>query len=90
MITAKKIEKIVQTGAVHVLYRKDGTWYHHLDKFPGALFDINGFLVFQTREEYEKNQYLQHGKELSIPRGISSIPRYTKFTKEQKEEINAL
>ena len=36
-------------GKAPALYREDGKWYHHLKKFPGALFDFNGYIVFATR-----------------------------------------
>jgi hypothetical protein len=52
MITAKKIEKVVVTGAVHVLYNEDGRWYQPLRCFPGALFDKNGLIIFQTEQDY--------------------------------------
>jgi hypothetical protein len=29
-------------GAKHSLYREDGTWYHQLREFPGALIDAKG------------------------------------------------
>ena len=56
MITAKKIEKIVKTGALHVLYREDGGWYHQLKKFPGVLFDDRGYVIFETKEDYKNNK----------------------------------
>ena len=30
-------------GAAHALYIYDGHWYHQLERFPGALFDENGY-----------------------------------------------
>ena len=62
--------------ARHALYRENGTWYHNLTKFPGALFDAHGYIVFHTQEESQNCKYLQIGKQLSVPGGISSIPGY--------------
>ena len=90
MITGSKINKIVSTGAIHALYREDGKWYHHLKDFPGVLFDINGFVVFKSQTEYLNSPYLQHGEDLNIYNGISSIPGYEKFTEEEKRKIEAL
>ena len=87
MTTGSKINKIVLTGAIHALYREDGKWYHHLRDFPGVLFDCNGFIVFKSQSEYLNNSYLQHGKDLNIPDGISSIPGYKKFTEREKNKI---
>src|SRR5687768_16085757 len=30
----------------HALYHRDGTWYNNLRRFPGALFDPHGYVVF--------------------------------------------
>src|SRR5579863_430729 len=89
MINASKIEKILHTGAAHSLYRKDGKWYHHLNKFPGILFDSKGFLLFNDESDYLNNPLLQHGKDLHIPNGISTISGYKKFTKKQAQEIKS-
>lgn len=70
--------------AVHVLYRENGTWYHHLKAFPGALFDANGYLRFETEHEYKNCKYLQLGKQLSIPGGIASVPGYVPMRPEEK------
>lgn len=84
---AKEIEKIVQTGASHVLYRKTGDWYHHLKQFPGVLFDKQGYVRFETEDEYRNSSYLQHGEDLHVKEGISSLPSYTLFTGEQKNRL---
>lgn len=67
-----------QVSVRHALYHKDGTWYNHLDRFPGALFDPGGYIIFQTREEYDRNPFLHRGKELNVPKGISAIPGYVR------------
>ncbi|MFC4601820.1 HNH endonuclease [Cohnella hongkongensis] len=63
-------------GAKHALYRSDGKWYHHLRDFPGALFDMHGYLLFDSVEEYISSPHLQHGYDLHVPRGISTDPKY--------------
>jgi hypothetical protein len=65
-------------GALQALYRKTGTWYHCLEKFPGALCDQNGYVLFKTREQYENCSYLQIGVELTVPNGIAAIPGYVR------------
>ena len=49
-------------------------------RFPGALFDLNGYVVFETEEAYEQCLQLKHGKQLNVPGDdagdISSIPGY--------------
>jgi 5-methylcytosine-specific restriction protein A len=80
MLTAKKIERVVATGAAHVLYREDGRWYHTLTRFPGVLFDKSGFVIFQTEQDYLTCKHLNRGKDLNIREGISMIPGYRIFT----------
>jgi hypothetical protein len=53
-----------------------GNWFQLLRRFPGALFDANGYILFKTRRDYEQCELLQRGKELGVPRGIASIPGY--------------
>lgn len=67
-----------KVNARHALYHKDGTWYNNLERFPGALFDPTGYIIFQTRDAYERSPFLNRGKELNVPRGISSIPGYVR------------
>jgi hypothetical protein len=63
-------------AAKHALYREDGAWYHNLKRFPGALFDADGYILFNTEEEYQSCKYLRIGKHLHVPDSISSIPGY--------------
>lgn len=65
-------------GAAHALYREDGRWYEHLERFPGALFDAGGYIVFWTKEDYQNCPQLRHGKKLNVTGGISSIPGYVR------------
>lgn len=68
-----------QVGAAHALYIHDGHWYHPLRRFPGALFDRNGYIVFATEDDYRTSPYLSIGKQISIRRpGISAIPSYVR------------
>lgn len=90
MITAKKIENIVMTGAAHVRYRRDGGWYHHLKKFPGALFDYHGYVIFETKEQYEGTAALIRRQDLNVKNGISTLSGYKKFTTEEIKQIKSI
>jgi len=35
------------------LYRKTGDWYHYLTKFPGALLDSDGYVIFETEAAFK-------------------------------------
>ena len=63
-------------NAEHSLYREDGKWYHNLKRFPGALFDRDGYVVFNSESEYRNCKYIKHGNEIHIYEGIKSIPQY--------------
>ncbi len=67
-----------KVGARHALYHKRGTWYMPLKRFPGALFDPNGYIRFETREAFEACSHIQIGERVNVAGGISRIPGYTK------------
>ena len=67
-----------KVGARHGAYHKEGIWFHHLKRFPGALFDAHGYIRFETQEAYERNSWLRHTQDLKVRDGISSIPGYVK------------
>jgi 5-methylcytosine-specific restriction enzyme A len=65
--------------AQHALYNRPGTWFHLLERFPGALFDDTGYVLFETRAEYEKCSDVRIGKELHVPSGISAMRGYVRM-----------
>lgn len=62
--------------ARQVRYHKDGTWYMPLKMFPGALCDPDGYVLFESKSEYESSGHLRFGKRLHVPAGVSSLPIY--------------
>ena len=64
--------------ANHSLYSEYGNFYENLRDFPGALWDQHGYVLFRTERDYVESPYLQKGKKLNVPRGISSIPGYNR------------
>jgi 5-methylcytosine-specific restriction protein A len=69
-----------KVGARHALYFREGTWYNNLERFPGALFDPNGYIIFKTEEEYRQCPYLSIGLKTNVRNGISAIPGYVRKT----------
>jgi len=63
-------------GARQTLFHKDGNFYECLRRFPGALFDPEGYLYFSTEEEYLSTSYLSRGIKLNVPGGIANVPGY--------------
>ena len=79
-LDGKYLNDLWGVGAKHALYREDGMWYHQLKDFPGALFDANGYIIFDTKDDYLGSPYLQIQEDLHVPNGISSIPNYVRVT----------
>ncbi|MGH9572365.1 MAG: hypothetical protein ACRD40_02380 [Candidatus Acidiferrales bacterium] len=78
-ITGRKLNSTYNVGAMEARYREDGTWYHPLRAFPGALFDGHGYVLFETRNEYDACLKVRKGPDpnhIHIDEGISSIPGY--------------
>jgi hypothetical protein len=53
-VTGRKLNEEWSVGAKHALYREDGGWYQLLKNFPAALFDANGYIFFETENDYRK------------------------------------
>jgi hypothetical protein len=79
-LSGRKLNKEWGVGALHALYNKDGSWYHKLAQFPGALFDPNGYVLFETREAYENCFGLAFGTtdSVHIPSTIEQLPGYVR------------
>jgi hypothetical protein len=80
-ITGRMLVERWGIGARHALYRESGAWYHPLERFPGALCDGGGYILFPTREAFERCPGVFIGKGgnwLSIPGGIASLPGYVR------------
>jgi hypothetical protein len=75
---ARRLADLWGVSARHVLYHKDGNYYNHLLRFPGALFDPHGYIIFKTEDDYLKSPHLQHGQQLHVRGGISSMPGYVR------------
>lgn len=79
-ISGKYLNELWNIGAKHALYREDGKWYHQLKEFPGALFDANGYIIFETEKNYLESPHLQIQQDLHVINGISSMPNYVRIT----------
>ena len=88
-ITAKFLNEKLGVEAHHALYDKAGKLYEHLVRFPGALFDNEGYVLFETQEAYEACSFFAHVTKAGSPTekvnvtgpGISQIPGYIKLDK---------
>ena len=89
-MTGNQLNNRLGLNAQSARYRETGDWYHPLANFPGILFDVNGYLIFETIEDYENNPEIQYGQDIHIPDGISSFDNYVQFTDIQTITVNEL
>ena len=74
---AVRLNETLAIGAAQARYSNDGHWYATLSRFPAALFDANGYVLFETELKYRSSPYLNIGKQISVPKpSISAIPGY--------------
>jgi 5-methylcytosine-specific restriction protein A len=77
-LDGKQLNEEWKVGARHALFSRDGTWYENLERFPGALFDPKGYVLFKTQGEYRRNAHIKIGKKTNVAGGIASIPGYVR------------
>ena len=73
-----RLQKDWQIPAKQARYHKDGVWFMPLEKFPGALCDPDGYVVFATQREYDTSQHLSIGNRVNVKAGVSRIPGYVR------------
>jgi hypothetical protein len=59
-------------------YRATGDFYMMLEHFPGALCDLNGFVVFGTIEDllFARGVNVFDSHRITVPSGVSSLSGY--------------
>lgn len=79
-MTGRQLNKEWKVGAKHPLFHRDGCWYNNLVRFPGALFDYDGYILFETEQEYKSCPYLDIKQQtnVNVTPGISAIPGYVR------------
>ena len=77
-LTGRQLNHEWNVGARHALYHHEGRWYHKLRQFPGALFDFNGYVVFETKEAFERCPDINITQDVHVPRGLASMRDYVK------------
>lgn len=76
---AKQLNKEWRIGAEHALYNWDGKFYMKLRRFPGALIDDNGFVLFETEGDYLDCPGISAGIRVHFDPPISKLPGYISF-----------
>ncbi len=86
-ITGKLLSQKWKVDVKHALYSHDGTWYHRLKDFPGALFDSSGFVIFNTKDEFEGCPSLRLKKDCGCRFGISTIDGYVRVRNFEASDV---
>lgn len=76
-MTGRLLNRMWNVEAKQGLYHLHGTWYHHLVRFPGVLWDQKGYVRFSDRKAYQTARGLKHSEHLHVRAGISQLPGYT-------------
>jgi len=81
---AARLKEKWGVDAVQVRYRETGDWYGPLTRFPAALFDLHGYILFPTEEAFRTPSPYIHiypGEQIGFPerKGISAMPGYVRF-----------
>ena len=85
MKTGRFLARFYNIGARSAYAHNDGNWYWNLTEFPGAYFDGEGVIVFQTEGEYRGCIYLSIGprntwvRDKRVGMSIADIPGYRKL-----------
>lgn len=90
MPIGQAINEVLNLGGEHNLFRRTGDFYQILTKFPGILFDSNGYIKFETKAEYEDNSQLRLTTRTHITDGIKSLPNYKPFNEEELFVVNQI
>lgn len=77
---ASKLQAQWGVTASQARYSDDGHWYAKFSRFPAALFDASGYLVFEKETDYLNSPHISIGKQIAVPApGISAVPGYVRM-----------
>jgi hypothetical protein len=80
--TGKSLAREWGVAAGHAHFSQNGRWFHPLKFFPGALFDREGYVLFETEEGYKSALGSQIKKDVNVVGGISSLPAYVRVVRD--------
>jgi hypothetical protein len=88
--SGRRLNRLWKVGAKHALYRRTGNFYMPLERFPGALFDPNGYVLFETEIAFRACTHLDIGDRVHCRDGISKISSYIRMISKQSTTKKAI
>jgi hypothetical protein len=77
-LTGKKLAKRWGVKVNQALLSANGSFYNHCVRFPAALFDLAGYIRFETEQDYLNCRGLVFGVQVHVPGGVARLPGYVK------------
>lgn len=77
--SGRRLNRLWGVNAQHALFHKDGIWYERLERFPEALFDEGGYVLFETEEAFFECPHVRITEKVKVPAGIAQIPGYRRM-----------
>ena len=62
-------------------YHWEGIFFEPVHEFPVALFDEDGYVIFDSEYEYLNHPDVERGKKTNIRKGIASFSTYKKMSR---------
>ena len=78
-MTGKELKYMWNIAAVQVRYHVGGTFYMPVTKFPAALCDPDGYVVFRDEWAYRHTRGVSVGARINVPGGVSGLPGYVRM-----------
>ncbi len=74
--SGERLRRLWKIPVQQARFHKGGTFFMPLEHFPGALCDPDGYVIFDSKEQYESCSALEIGKRVNVRNGISKIRGY--------------
>jgi hypothetical protein len=78
MATGEELKKRWGIVARQARFHHQSNWYEPPTRFPAALCDREGYVVFETERQLKECPGVHVGKKINVRGGIWSIPGYRK------------
>lgn len=79
--SGRNLNREWKIGAQHCLYHIGGRFYERLERFPGALCNPNGYILFKTKQEFLNSPYLKIGEKVNVESRLGDVEGIPGFVK---------